>query len=100
MEPRHLNARGYVTDGLGEIKPGQTFYTTTDRVTTPIPKAKGEKALNQWLIDNAVLEARSRNDAFNELVFSGESARNLPPASKDAMVSYLFDPEWRNLHSR
>ncbi len=83
---------GRPTD-LKPIERGDTFLTFTGRTTTPYPASKKRLASDEWLIANAVEEARSRGDEFNVTVFGGERAKAkqpLPPASIDAMLLYLF----------
>lgn len=91
---RAMDEDGRVSDGLGGIRPGDTFVTSGKRQTTPYPKTPnhkgGERAADQWLIDNALAEAEARGDKFNLTIFKGEGAGNLPSASKSAMTMYLF----------
>lgn len=90
--PRTLTVEGRASDGK-PILAGDVFGTASGRRTTPYPKQKGEKHASQWLIDNAVAEAKSRGDDFNVTVFSGEKplkGGDLPAASRDSMLEYLF----------
>jgi hypothetical protein len=43
-----------------------------------------------WLIEQAKAEAKACDDDYCLLMFSGETASNLPPASAEAMNVYLF----------
>ena len=72
---------------------GDIFQTLSGRTTTPYPKQKRIKYFTQWLIDNVIEEAKSRGDDFNALIFSVEKPNKygeLPPASVQSMVMYLF----------
>ena len=91
-EPRTMGEDGRPSDGK-PVMPGDKYKTTTGRETTPYPSQKGEKYASQWLIDNAIAEAKSRGDNFNATVFSGEKPLKrgeLAPASRDSMLMYLF----------
>lgn len=89
-------AVGKVGDMLGA---GETRLTVTGRETSPFPKsdtASNRKAGNtlkrvdQWLMDNAIAEAKARGDDFNLRQF--EANRDRPsPADKDSAEMYLFD---------
>tara|TARA_R110000868_G_scaffold64854_5_gene194632 strand:- start:9002 stop:13909 length:4908 start_codon:yes stop_codon:yes gene_type:complete len=94
--PRAIDNEGRPIDG-NPIIPGDVFSTSSGRTTTPYPKystkrptLRDDTVANQWLIDNAISEAKARNDNFNKTVFSGEKARGLPPASIASMQEYLF----------
>lgn len=89
---RTLDEDGRASDGK-PIMPGDVFATKSGRTTTPYPKQRSEKFASQWLIDNAVAEAESRGDKFNATSFRGEQAGRdgqLPPATRDSMLMYLF----------
>lgn len=91
-QARTLTEDGRASDGK-PINPGDTFRTLSGRTTTPYPKQKSEKYASQWLIDNAIEEAKSRGDGFNETAFGGEKVMKgggIPPASRDSMLMYLF----------
>lgn len=87
---RRLTEEGRADDGKA-IMPGDVFLTATDRQTTPYPKQKSAKAANQWLIDNAVAEARARGNKTAERNFLSASATNFTPADRDSMMLYLAD---------
>ncbi len=83
----------------GKLAAGEVVLTSSGRPTTPFPPfnlSTGRKATNSvrnvdaWLHQNAIDEAKSRGDDYNLTMFSGESAKNLPQASKDSMEQYLF----------
>ena len=83
----------------GKLAVGEVVLTSSGRPTTPFPSfnfGTNRKAINSvrnvdaWLLQNAIDEARSRGDDYNLTIFSGESAKNLPQASKDSMEEYLF----------
>ena len=95
-EARTLDNEGRPLDGK-PIMPGDVFKTSSGRTTTPYPKystkrptARDDTAANQWLLDNAIAEAKARGDEFNETIFSGEKAKGMPPASVASMQEYLF----------
>ena len=48
------------------------------------------KKLHQWLIDQTLDEARSRNDEYGELLFINEKAGKLSQGTIALMNSYLF----------
>lgn len=84
------------------VTSNEKLTTATGRETTPYPKinvSNNQKAGNslkkgnQWLIDNAILEAKARNDDFNLMIFEGYDAKNLSPADIDSLNLYLFDDE-------
>ena len=90
--PRAMTHEGLAADGK-PIMPGDVFQTSSGRVTTPYPKQKSVKHATQWLIDNAVAEARARGDDFNVTSFSAETPGKggfLPPATVESMQEYLF----------
>lgn len=81
---------------LGE---GDTPKTSSGRTTTPFPKldfgseAKTRNTLRrttQWLIDNAVAEAKSRGDDFNAPVFERMTPKNVSDADRASLNEYLF----------
>ncbi len=87
----------------GELRgQGETWRTAGGRDTTPFPKvdvSTERKARNtrrradQWLIDNAQAEARSRGDNFNLRQFEQLRAGNLSPADQESAEMYLFGDE-------
>ena len=67
--------------------------------TTPFPKidlSTGRKTLNtikridNWLIDNAISEAKRRNDKFNLRQFECINRKNITQSDKDSANLYLF----------
>ena len=86
---RELDENGAVTDGK-PIMPGDVFKTASGAVTTPSPKQKTETYHTQWLIDNAVLEAKRRGDDFNLLQFENANAKNFTQSDRESMLMYLF----------
>ena len=75
------------------VNAGDIFATSSGRQTTPYPSSKRQQAASQWLIDNAIAEATSRDDTMNAAVFGNEKPMkdgSLPPASQDSMLEYLF----------
>lgn len=79
---------------------GERSMTLTGRMTTPFPRidlSSDHKALNtldriaHWLVDNAVGEARSRNDKFNLRQFELIVSKKITQAEKDGINLYLFD---------
>ena len=91
-EPRAMTHEGRAVDG-GPIKGGDVFSTASGRATTPYPSQKGERFASQWLIDNAIAEAKERGDDFNATGFGAEKpgkGGTLPPASVSSMQEYLF----------
>lgn len=87
--------------GLGVFMScGDQMITISGRLSSPFPNlsfgkiATGRtlKSVERWLCENALEEARSRGDTFNEVVFESElkSVGRLPQASKDSMELYLF----------
>lgn len=96
-QPAALQAvrRGEVGGKLGS---GEVVTTSSGRQTTPFPKvsvntnrkATGTiKAVDLWLMQNALDEARSRGDEFNARQFEANLAKP-QRADKDAAEEYLF----------
>lgn len=88
--------KGKVGDKLSE---GEIVLTSSGRLSSAFPKINCEterktlntiKRVEQWLINNAIEEAKFKNDSFALLLFQNESVKNLPQASKDCMEYYLF----------
>lgn len=80
-----------------KLEAGEKVLTSSGRETTPFPKFQSTKGLtkghlfklDQWLMDNATEEAKSRGDDFNAQIFSAN--RNKPSQSdKDSAEEYLF----------
>jgi hypothetical protein len=91
-EPRGMTYEGRATDGK-PINPGDTFLTSSGRVTTGYPKQQAQKYASQWLINNAVLEAEARGDSFNLRAFQNTKplkSGSLTDADRDSMLEYLF----------
>ncbi|WP_423454267.1 hypothetical protein [Ottowia sp. VDI28] len=90
-----LPRQGKVGEMLGS---GEVVLTSSGRATSPFPNVSTDtsrkavntmKAVDQWLMQNALDEARLRNDGFNARQF--ESALNKPQqADKDSAEQYLF----------
>ncbi len=81
---------------------GEIVLTSTGRKTTPFPKiALGsprsvtltEKRVEEWLMQNALDEARARGDDFNATQFEA-NLKKPSQADKDSAESYLFDPDF------
>ena len=81
------------------LSSGEVVLTSSGRKTTPFPQIKTDtnrkatatvKQVDAWLRDNAIAEARSRNDDFNARQFEFENPAKMPQASKDSMEEYLF----------
>ena len=77
---------------------GDTPLTSSGRLTTPFPKVQGDtnrksiatvKAVDGWLMQNALDEALSRGDEFNALQFRANLAKP-QTADKDSAEEYLF----------
>ncbi|MFG8475160.1 PLxRFG domain-containing protein [Pseudomonas aeruginosa] len=96
-QPAALQAvrRGEVGGKLGS---GEVVTTSTGRQTTPFPKVSVDtnrkatgtiKAVDLWLMQNALDEARSRGDEFNARQFEANLAKP-QRADKDAAEEYLF----------
>ena len=89
---RGMDYTGRPIDGK-PVNAGDIFATSSGRQTTPYPSSKRQQAASQWLIDNAIAEATSRDDTMNAAVFGNEKPMkdgSLPPASQDSMLEYLF----------
>ncbi|HCL4190154.1 TPA: PLxRFG domain-containing protein [Pseudomonas aeruginosa] len=96
-QPAALQAvrRGEVGGKLGS---GEVVTTSSGRQTTPFPKVSVDtnrkatgtiKAVDLWLMQNALDEARSRGDEFNARQFEANLAKP-QRADKDAAEEYLF----------
>lgn len=82
-----------------KLAAGQVVLTSSGRKTTPFPKldtSNNRKALNtvtrvnRWLIENALAEAQSRGDQFNERQFQSVNNLNPSQSDKDSAEEYLF----------
>jgi hypothetical protein len=96
-KPEEIRA-GKIGDMLGA---GEVVSTATGRKTTPFPKLDTDsnrkaqntvKRVDQWLMENAIEEARARGDEFNLRQFEQNKAKP-SPADKDSAEMYLFDKE-------
>lgn len=90
--PREADHTGKPKDG-NPVMPGDTFRTSSGRITTAYPKQQGAKYASQWLINNAVMEAESRGDSFNMRAFKATSPfkdGTLATADQESMLEYLF----------
>lgn len=89
---RAMNHEGRPTDGK-PISAGDVFRTTSGRETTPFPKQKGLRHVSQWLIDNALAEAKARGDDFNAQSFENTKPLkdgSLTTSDGDSLNEYLF----------
>lgn len=94
-----LPAREPVRIKVGDkLESGQVGLTKTGRKTTPFPKVNVRtnvgatrtlKAVDRWLMENALAEAISRGDEFNQRQFHA-AAKNPQQADKDSAEEYLF----------
>ena len=82
----------------GKLAGGEVVLTSSGRETTPFPKvstgtnrktANTLKNVDQWLMQNAIDEARSRGDNFNARQFEANQ-KNPSQADKDSAEEYLF----------
>lgn len=87
---------GRVGDTLGT---GEIVTTLSGRRTTPFPKVNTKtktgatraiKAVDRWLMQNALDEAISRGDDFNARQFQA-NLENPSQADKDSAEAYLFE---------
>lgn len=87
----------------GKLSSGEVVLTATGRKTTPFPELKFGtnrkssntlKLVDGWLINNAIDEAKSRNDKFNLLQFQHINLKNISQADKDSVELYLFDESY------
>ena len=83
----------------GMLAAKEVVTTASGRSTTPFPNFNGKngkvsnfglKAVDKWLVDNAIAEAESRNDDFNLTQFKAINLKNLSQADKDGAEEYLF----------
>ena len=81
----------------GKMGSGEVVLTASGRRTTPFPQIKSGprgtattvKAVDGWLMQNALDEARSRGDKFNARQFEQNLAKP-SKADKDGAEEYLF----------
>lgn len=78
---------------------GEVVTDQFGNATTPFPKIdtstnrKAEntlRAVNRWLVDNALAAAQKRGDQFNERQFQAINLLNISQADKDSAEQYLF----------
>ena len=83
----------------GKMKEGEVRLTATGRETTPFPRIdmstarKADatmKRVDNWLIDNAIAEAKARGDKFNLVQFENINRKNITKSDKDGAEIYLF----------
>lgn len=81
---------------------GDIVQTATGRETTPVPNvaatsdrtaANAGRRMDQWLVENARLEAAARGDDFNGPMFDRMDPKKLSPSDRDVLNYYLFDSE-------
>ena len=81
---------------------GEVVLTTTGRQTSPFPKldfnserktGNTVKRVEEWLLQNALDEARARGDDFNARQFE-QNLKSPSQADKDSAEAYLFDPDF------
>ena len=81
---------------------GEVVLTATGRKTTPFPKIDASsdrkagntvKRVDQWLMQNALAEARARGDEFNARQFEA-NADKPSQSDKDSAEFYLFDQDF------
>lgn len=89
------------------LAPGQVVLTSSGRKTTPFPvfdtstrrkTSKSLAAVEQWLITNALTEARELKDRFNERQFEAVISRNISQSDKDSAEEYLFGQQPAVVH--
>lgn len=84
-----------------QMSAGEKVLTLSGRETTPFPRIRMDterkaantvRAVERWLMDNALEEARARGDEFNARTF--EANRDRPSqADKDSAEMYLFEAQ-------
>lgn len=92
------------------LLPGDVFLTLSGRKTTPFPKysrkpskaqaTKDERALRQWLKDNAIAEAETRGDRFNLCGWKALDPKNWSMSDGDCVNLYLFGNEFGDIWDR
>jgi hypothetical protein len=90
---------GFERGAVGmKLASDQVVLTASGRKTTPFPKVKVDtdrkitatvKAVDRWLMENALAEAEARGDDFNATQFRA-NLNNPQQADKDAAEEYLF----------
>lgn len=95
QQPAPAKRRGEVG---AKLESGETVLTASGRDTTPFPKIKLDtnrkagntaKAVDQWLMQNALDEARTRGDEFNARQFEANLTKP-SQSDKDSAEEYLF----------
>ena len=83
------------------IRPGDTFKTISGNITTPYPKystkrytKKNAIANNEWLKQNAILEAQRRHLEHEALLMNLINPNNCSGADLAQMNLFLFGDEW------
>jgi hypothetical protein len=92
-EIRTFDSEGFVNDGLGGIRSFDVFRTKSGRLTKPYPRQKSEKYTIEWLINEAIIEAKENNDEFILFQFENISLvkrDRLTLADVDMINNYLW----------
>jgi hypothetical protein len=83
-----------------KLAEGEIVLTITNRKITPFPKIDTStkikssntlKRIDNWLIDNAITEAKMRNDKYNLRQFENVNRNNITQSDKDLAHLYLFN---------
>lgn len=93
-----LSVKGHIGIKLGE---GEVAYNDYGYTTTPFPKidlTNNRKTINtlkridEWLIKNALMFAKSKNDSYMTMQFEQiiKNMRNISQSDKDCAEYYLF----------
>ncbi len=102
MKPAIRKPVDLPTGEAPEFQDPANMVSVTGRKLSPFPDRKitSDRAANkairesdEWIINEAIAEAKSRGDNFNETVFKGElpiQKAGLPQASRDAAHLYVF----------
>lgn len=85
------------------IKEGDILYSATGRALSPVPRYKTKSSnkwtmklllsFDAWKVKEAILEAKSRNDEWNEILLSrikNNDSRSYSQAEMDYVGDYLF----------
>jgi hypothetical protein len=102
---QHARTHGPVLPRTGrvadQLNAGEVVRTASGRLTSPFPKidigtdrkaGTTLKRIEQWLIQNALDEAQSRDDDFNVLQFKASLSKP-QQADKDCAEHYLFSQQ-------
>lgn len=97
-----MSVEGRPLDGH-PILAGDIFITFAGRYTTPFPAGNTSVAVERWLAQNALNEARANGDTFNGQVFESmvrdlepakaKFRRSLSPADFDMLNMFLWDAQ-------